>query len=426
MKTIIDNTAKRMILAICLVFLAITCVYAIDNNDFEDLLESFYDLNDLQAKLVDSSSKARSISVEIKSALKQINLAISNPDTSCNAKLRVAISRLKRVAVLLQKKSCNKNKSRNCIQSNIVENSLPDLQDLTDLIKSVVTTDDDNNGILDVCENDADRDGIPGNKDNCPLISNPLQKDVDNNGIGDSCDLFNCCDDSGLDFPFEDCNKQTIKSCRGDGSVVFGCVQPLINRGESSLTSAGGVESFPVINDSTSLTRLQTSGGTTSGNQSNSGGNTNTSGSSTNTSGASNTSGSGNSGGYKEFISMLKDALGMSEIPLMEGMEGYDCVNFSDDLGMELQTEGYDSTFTIIWQISGMGHCVTDVHTTSGGILFIEPQTGMIINLDQDMDGQVMGFFNRHENTFMATEGMTHIEVYMDRDSAVKAGAPVQ
>ena len=93
---------------------------------------------------------------------------------------------------------------------------------------------------------------------------------------------------------------------------------------------------------------------------------------------------------------------------------------------MELQGHGFNRTFTAIWRDGGMtGHAVTDVHTTSGGIVFVEPQNGMVINLDENMDGMVGFSDSMHLGTFMATEGMTHIEVYMDRDSAAMAGAPV-
>ena len=70
------------------------------------------------------------------------------------------------------------------------------------------------------------------------------------------------------------------------------------------------------------------------------------------------------------------------------------------------------------------GHAVTDVHTSSGGIIFIEPQNGMFINLDENMDGKVGANVDMHSMTFMATEGMTQVEVYMDRDSAQMAGVP--
>ena len=50
-------------------------------------------------------------------------------------------------------------------------------------------TDDNSNGVGDVCE-DLDGDGIFLAEDNCPLRHNPEQTDSDGDGVGDDCD--NC------------------------------------------------------------------------------------------------------------------------------------------------------------------------------------------------------------------------------------------
>ncbi|MGE6353790.1 gliding motility-associated C-terminal domain-containing protein [Flavobacterium sp. NPDC079362] len=48
--------------------------------------------------------------------------------------------------------------------------------------------DNDNDGILDNCDDDDDNDGIKDWLDNCPITANPYQEDRNNNGIGDACD----------------------------------------------------------------------------------------------------------------------------------------------------------------------------------------------------------------------------------------------
>ena len=164
--------------------------------------------------------------------------------------------------------------------------------------------------------------------------------------------------------------------------------------------------------------------GSSSGGTSSSGGGVVTT-SGGNTSGGTVTTSGGASSG--SFVTMLQDAVGMSTVPGMEYMATtYDCDDFAEDLGMDLMDQGYDTTFTAIWMNNGMdGHAVTDVHTTSGGIIFIEPQNGMIIDLDEDMDGMVGYRDMTHSDTTMNTEGMSEIEVYMDRAEAAMAGVPI-
>lgn len=168
------------------------------------------------------------------------------------------------------------------------------------------------------------------------------------------------------------------------------CRAPLASSSGATTTSSGGV----VTTSSTSSGGTGTTTGTSSG----------------------------------TFVQMLQDAINMSMVAM--GMTymatTYDCDDFADDLQMSLQMQGFDSTFTAIWRNNGMtGHAVTDVHTTSGGIIFVEPQNGMFINLDENMDGMVGYRDQMHSMTIMTTEGMTEIEVYMTRDQASMAGVPV-
>lgn len=150
------------------------------------------------------------------------------------------------------------------------------------------------------------------------------------------------------------------------------------------------------------------------------------------TSGGTSSSSSSSSGGITTMIfgsssGTLQDAINMSNVPGMTYMAGtYDCDDFAEDLGMELQGQGFNTTFTALWMNNGMdGHAVTDVHTTSGGIIWIEPQNGMVIDLDENMDGMVGFRDGVNSPTVMTTEGMSEIEVYMDRDAAAMAGVPI-
>lgn len=49
-------------------------------------------------------------------------------------------------------------------------------------------TDTDQDGVGDVCDPDDDGDGITDGGDNCPLVTNASQSDSDHDGLGDACD----------------------------------------------------------------------------------------------------------------------------------------------------------------------------------------------------------------------------------------------
>ena len=156
----------------------------------------------------------------------------------------------------------------------------------------------------------------------------------------------------------------------------------------------------------------------------------------TSSGGASSSSGGTSGGGVVvvassssgDFNSMLQGALTMSTVPVTQGGMQYvvgthDCDDFANELERELDGQGFDASFTLIWRDNGMeGHAVTDVHPPGGETIFIEPQDGTIIPLDEDGDGMVGFRDGVHSDAIMNTEGMSEIEVYMDQDSAVMAG----
>ncbi|MBI1858315.1 MAG: thrombospondin type 3 repeat-containing protein, partial [Candidatus Melainabacteria bacterium] len=226
---------KKTIITLILIsifsYLTVVAVSALNEEDNELVTESISKLTAIQTQL-GSSSSTRDISRLINSAVKKLVRAISKSGASCPPRVESSLLKLDQAASRFTSKSCTESKSRNCIQDNLINQVLPEFQGAIDDLKEVTSLDENGNGIIDVCEDDPDGDGLAGKKDNCPLVSNPEQKDVDGNRIGDACDLFFCCEDSSLTVPLEECPKKTIRSCREEGNVVVGCLAPLSRKGK--------------------------------------------------------------------------------------------------------------------------------------------------------------------------------------------------
>ena len=105
----------------------------------------------------------------------------------------------------------------------------------------------------------------------------------------------------------------------------------------------------------------------------------------------------------------------------------WDCDDFAHSLETNLTAAGYHATYTYYWCRGppAWGHAITDVHAPDGSIVWIEPQTGKVVNIDFDGDGQIERRDNEHvDNVNAVTDDNCAIEVFEDSAAAAAAGAP--
>ncbi len=198
--------------------------------------------------------------------------------------------------------------------------------------------------------------------------------DEDNDGIPDAYDTFTCCLGShGIDH---ECFQATIEECRNLGGAVMECIPDI---GED-VQPPGELQNYTQTNKTQ----------------------------------------------HSDWVKNLTDAANATGIPNKTYVPGtYDCDDFADDMEKNLTALGYNATYTIYWWNNGAnGHVVTDVHGPNGTLIFIEPQTGEVVDLDFDGDGKVETMNNEHKNTFTPTDDNRQVEVFDDAASAAAAGAP--
>ena len=186
--------------------------------------------------------------------------------------------------------------------------------------------------------------------------------------------IFTCC------FDHDECFDTTIEDCREQGGYVFNCIPDLI-----VVTTEPPSE--PINYTPANLTANE------------------------------------------DLVNNVTDVLNESNISNRTYVnDTYDCDDFAGDFETYLQNKTYNATFTIFWcrkgnETSIPGHAITDVHASDGSLIFIDPQNGVILNMDMDGDG-VVETINQHPagDVFTPTDDNCQIEVYGSRTEAEAAG----
>ena len=117
----------------------------------------------------------------------------------------------------------------NCLKDKN-HDGVPDGNDNCPDVDNADQIDSDDDGLGDDCDPDSDNDGILNDEDNCRLIPNPDQTDKDGDGIGDIC--YRNFDGDSLKDEFDICPRNA-KIDRTD----FRAIQP-IAMGENSYNQA--------------------------------------------------------------------------------------------------------------------------------------------------------------------------------------------
>jgi len=138
---------------------------------------------------------------------------------------------------------------------------------------------------------------------------------------------------------------------------------------------------------------------------------------------------------HQGFIRNLTSVVAASNISdNVYNATSYDCDSFADDLEQHLQNAGYNATFTIYYKYNNTNsshiltaHALTDVHHPDGTIIFVEPQTGRVVDMDLDGDGmvEVNDRPQPYPHGYHPTDDEGKIIIYDSMADAIAAGASI-
>ena len=125
-----------------------------DSGDDEDIYSTFFDaidnLDSVQIDLQDGPKITKLTSDKIKNAVAILEGLNEEPD-KCVIEFNRAINIINSSVKQLEKRMCKAKPNKHCISEDILSEDLPFLKDTVETLQEVISVDDDDDGIVDVC-----------------------------------------------------------------------------------------------------------------------------------------------------------------------------------------------------------------------------------------------------------------------------------
>lgn len=116
------------------------------------LEEEINGLREIQNSLKQASKFARPVAARLGALIKRLSKVLNATKERCNLFAVRTIDSFESLIPMIESRTCSEAKSRRCIPEDIADEFILDLEEKLEVVNSVIETDDNENGIADVCE----------------------------------------------------------------------------------------------------------------------------------------------------------------------------------------------------------------------------------------------------------------------------------